>query len=152
MVQGINLMLFLLFLMIMILILTWWNFQNSREIPNNICISTNYNDIISEFDKNNNKFYMEINVLILNDKLRNSDYEFDIIDSNYKLIYNNRSKTINRKLNTFEITEAVIKGKGFIVRDKIRFAAFKVSDCKRFRIVRISGINGDRNPIVINLN
>ena len=127
---------FVLFLLIILIIVIFWvnttrNLNSSSSLH---CISTKYDDIIEEFELFDEEFYMTQNIYTLNDELRNSPFQFDIIESDYTLFYSNRSKNTKhlRKLNTFEITDATVKGISMLVRNRIRYVAFKVSDCKTY--------------------
>ena len=161
-----------LVLLFVVLIVVWWFFSDDpKTIKRKESRGrTDFSDIEDDFELRSERFYMSNDFISINDELQNSDYTYTIFDSNGKLLYNNRSFVslyetrehtklrscdsdilFKNLIISFESTQAIsTMNKGFILRNKVRNAAFYVSDCKdRARIVHISSNNAELQQVLI---
>ena len=145
-----------IFLAIFIIIISVWWLLNISQKPTRtkkISSKTCFLDMEADFRNRDERFYMSNNFIAINVKLQDSDFRYQIISSNGKLLYDNRSYGIEVKspINSFEVQQAISsQSSSCILRNKKRYAAFYICDNKgRARVVRLSSLNAKKYNINI---
>ena len=143
------------FIIIFVIIITiWWLLMISSK-KGKIKRRTFYADMEEDFESRSNKFYLSNNFIEIDVELRNSDFRYQIIDSDGEVLYDNR-ECKNRKKEeppvvSFEVQQAIsLKTSSKILRNKVRYTAFYISDNKdRSRVVRLSSLNAERQQVIL---
>ena len=141
-------------LLVIVMIAVFWFLSTDKRKPT-IISSITYDDMKAEFSSRPESFYLSNDRNMIEKELNNSNFEYEIIDSDGEVIFWNRrcdNTLIDQdSIDTFEVTQSIAtKCEAFILRDRVRYAAFYVSDKKsRARVVHMSSMNARLNQVIL---